>query len=243
MAAIYDRIGVEYSRLRRADPRLATAIDAALGDARTVLNVGAGTGSYEPECREVTALEPSMAMIRQRGIDEAPVIQGSAEAIPFADDSYDAAMAVLTIHHWSDCARGLREMRRVARDRVVLVTFDPNARPWLTDYLPQVAELDEQAMPTMEQLAGWLGPLSIEPLPVPRDCTDGFLYAYWARPSAYLDPRVRKGSSAFWQLDGLEAGLDRLAEDIRSGEWTRRYADLLDCETYDAGYRLVIARA
>jgi len=241
MTALYDTIGIDYAQLRKPDPRIAAQIERALGSARTVLNVGAGAGSYEPAGRTVTALEPSAEMIRQRPAGAAPAVQGSAGEIPFPDQSFDAVMGVLTIHHWPDQQQGIREMCRVARERVVLLTFDPAARPWLTDYLPELAALDEAAMPSLETLADWLGPIAVEPVLVPHDCSDGFLYAYWRRPAAYLDPRIRKGSSSFWKIAEAEAGIARLAEDLASGAWEQRYGSLLAEDSYDAGYRLVIS--
>ncbi|MFN9375850.1 MAG: class I SAM-dependent methyltransferase, partial [Novosphingobium sp.] len=224
MPALYDTIGIDYAQLRKPDPRIAVQIERALGAARTVLNVGAGTGSYEPADRDVVALEPSAEMISQRPPGAAPAVQGSAGAIPFPDQSFDAAIGVLTIHHWADQQQGIREMCRVARERVVLLTFDPAARPWLTDYLPELATLDEAAMPSLDTLSDWLGSVAIEPVLVPHDCSDGFLYAYWRRPAAYLDPRIRKGSSSFWKIEQAEAGLARLAEDLANGVWEQRYA-------------------
>lgn len=241
MPALYDTIGIDYAQLRKPDPRIAAQIERALGAARTVLNVGAGTGSYEPADRDVVALEPSAEMISQRPAGSAPAVQGSAGAIPFPDQSFDAVMGVLTIHHWPDQQQGIREMCRVARQRVVLLTFDPAARPWLTDYLPELAELDEAAMPSLDLLADWLGPVTVEPVLVPHDCTDGFLYAYWRRPAAYLDPRIRKGSSSFWKIEQAEAGFKRLADDLASGAWEQRYGTLLAGDSYDAGYRLVVS--
>lgn len=241
MPALYDRIGINYAELRRPDPRIAAMIVAALGSAASVLNVGAGAGSYEPMDRAVTAVEPSIAMIRKRPANAALAIQASADDLPFADASFDATMAILTVHHWPDNAAGLREMTRVARDRVVLLTFDPAQRPWLTDYFPELATLDEAQMPALADYARWLGPVRIEPVPVPHDCTDGFLYAYWRRPEAYLDPRIRSGSSSFWSIGGVEAGLERLAADLESGAWDRRYGHLRALREYDAGYRLVVA--
>ncbi|MGN3974938.1 class I SAM-dependent methyltransferase [Tsuneonella sp. SYSU-LHT278] len=239
----YDTIGIDYARLRRADPRIAALIEVALGSARTVLNVGAGAGSYEPPGRAVTALEPSAEMIAQRPAGAAPCVQGVAEDLPFADQSFDAAMGVLTIHHWPDPARGLAEMRRVARGPVVLLTFDPECRAgWILDYWPQLAELDAAIMPEMALYEEVLGPVETVPVPIAHDCTDGFLHAYWRRPKAYLDPAVRRSMSSFWRIDGAGAGLDRLAEDLRSGAWTARYGDLLLRESFDAGYRLVISR-
>lgn len=240
MSATYDRIGGSYADLRKPDARIAAAIHGALGGARTILNVGAGTGSYEPTDRLVTAVEPSIEMIRQRkpGLSEA--IQAAAEDLPFANASFDAAMAILTIHHWRDKQAGLREMRRVTRGPIILLTFDPTARPWLTDYLPQLATLDERQFPAMPAYQQWLGPVTITPVRIPHDCTDGFLYAYWRRPEAYLDPHVRSGSSSFWAIDDVAAGLERLKSDLDSGAWAHRYADLLRLDGYDAGYRLVV---
>jgi SAM-dependent methyltransferase len=238
----YDDIGINYSTLRNPDWRIAKAIESALGDAKTVLNVGAGTGSYEPRGRAVTAVEPSLEMIRQRRPDAAEVIQASAEQLPFDDDAFDAAMAVLTIHHWRDPEGGLREMRRVTRGPIVLLTFDPAARPWLTDYLPELAILDEAKMPAMSSFERWMRRTEVSPVRVPHDCTDGFLYAYWRRPRAYLDPHIRTGSSSFWAIEKVELGLEKLKQDLESGEWERRYHDLLDAEAYDAGYRLVVSR-
>ncbi|MBL8669578.1 MAG: class I SAM-dependent methyltransferase [Alphaproteobacteria bacterium] len=241
MSAKYDTIGVTYAELRKPDPRIAGIIARALGPARTVLNVGAGTGSYEPADRAVTAVELSRAMIAKRSPAAAAVVQASAEALPFGDKSFDAAMAILTIHHWRDKAAGLREMRRVTRGRIVLLTFDPAHRPWLTDYLPALAALDETQMPAMADYGRWLGPVQVAPVLVPHDCVDGFLYAYWRRPAAYLDARIRSGSSSFWAIGDAEAGLRTLQQDLDTGEWAHRYADLLALDAYDAGYRLVVA--
>jgi SAM-dependent methyltransferase len=242
MTSIYDTIGINYSNLRKPDPRIATKIWAALGSAKTVLNVGAGTGSYEPSDRQVTALEPSLEMIRQRKPTAAPAIQGVAEDLPFTDDQFESAMAILTIHHWKDKAKGLREMRRVTPGPVVLLTFDAAARgAWLNDYFPELTALDEVQMPKMTDYSTELGPVQITPIPVPHDCTDGFLYAYWRRPAAYLDERIRRGSSSFWKIGNVDHGLRRLAHDLESGVWERRYKDLLARDKYDAGYRLVTA--
>jgi SAM-dependent methyltransferase len=241
MVAKYDTIGLNYAELRKPDPRIAAAIQQALGDAHTVLNVGAGTGSYEPADRLVTAVEPSLEMIRKRTTSAAKVVQASAEHLPFDDDTFDAAMAILTIHHWPDKEAGLREMRRVTRGRIVLLTFDPAARPWLTEYLPEIVRLDEEKMPAMTDYEKWLGPVKVTPVLVPHDCSDGFLYAYWRRPRAYLDPKIRSGSSAFWALRDVEQGLNRLKRDVETGEWERRYAELLELDAYDAGYRIVVS--
>ena len=240
MAAIYDTIGVDYANLRQPDRRIAAQIDAALGPARTVLNVGAGTGSYEPVDREVTAVEPSLEMIRQRPPAAAPMVQASAESLPFSDHSFDAAMAILTVHHWTDKAQGFAEMRRVTRGPVVVLTFDPAHRGnCLADYLPELIDLDERVMPPMGDYGRWLGAVEVAPLPIPHDCSDGFLYAYWRRPRAYLDPRVRAAMSAFWMIDDAAAGLARLEDDLDSGRWDDRYGHLLALDAIDAGYRLV----
>ena len=244
MAAKYDIIGLNYAELRKPDQRIAAAIQQALGPAETVLNVGAGTGSYEPVDRLVTAVEPSREMIRQRSSAAAQAIQASAEQLPFDDDAFDAAMAILTVHHWPDKEAGLREMRRVTRGRIVLLTFDPSHRPWLTDYLPELVRLDEAHLPAMSDYERWLGPVQITPLLVPHDCSDGFLYAYWRRPGAYLDPRIRSGSSSFWAMgNSVESGLERLRREVQTGEWERRYAELLTLDAYDAGYRIVVAES
>jgi SAM-dependent methyltransferase len=233
---------MDYSNLRKPDPRIAARIHAALGTAQTVLNVGAGSGSYEPSDLEVTAVEPSTEMIRQRPHHAARAIQGSAEELPFADNSFDASMAVLTIHHWTDKSQGLREMRRVTRGRLVVLTFDPAHHGcWLTDYLPGLIALDEEQMPPLDFYEEHLGKVDIRPVPVPRDCSDGFLYSYWARPQAYLDPRLRRGSSSLWALPDDDAGLVRLTADIASGEWARRYPDIATLDELDCGYRLVVS--
>lgn len=241
MDARYDSIGLNYASLRLPDPRIAAMIMDALGPGESVLNVGAGTGSYEPLDRQVTAVEPSATMIAQRTASAAVVVQASAESLPFADDSFDVSMAILTVHHWQNLAAGLREMRRVTRGRIVLLTFDPAARPWLTDYLPELAQLDDVRMPPMADYARSLGAVRITPVRIPHDCSDGFLYAYWRRPGAYLDPRIRSGSSSFHAIGDAGPGLQKLAEDLDSGEWARCYAALLTLDAYEAGYRLVVA--
>ncbi len=242
MSPRYDAIGINYLELRRPDRRIASVIEQALGDAKTILNVGAGTGSYEPQDRAVTAVEPSSEMIRQRQPGSARVVQASAEDLPFDDKAFDAAMGVLTVHHWADPQAGLREVRRVTRGPIVLLTFDPSFRPWLTDYLPQLAVLDDDRMPAMARYQEWLGNIEVTAVPIPHDCTDGFLYAYWRRPTAYLDPRIRTGSSSFWAIEGADEGLELLRHDLDTGKWERRYGELVNFDAYDAGYRLVVSR-
>jgi SAM-dependent methyltransferase len=246
--ATYDEIGVEYARTRRTDPRHARAIADALGDARTVVNVGAGAGSYEPRDRPVTAVEPSRTMIAQRPEGAAPVVQAAAEALPFPDRTFDAGLAVLTIHHWSDPVAGLHELRRVVRGRVVVVTADIEvwARMWLVrDYFPEIAELDRGRFVTPEQVERELGGGRVDPLPTPADCVDGFAPAFWRRPRSYLDPAVRAGISSLVALDEqiLSRGLAALAADLKTGAWAEGNAELLDLDEYDAGHRLVVADA
>lgn len=241
MSARYDTIGVNYAELRQPDIRIGRTIESALGSAQTILNVGAGTGSYEPAGRQVIAVEPSLEMIRKRGPNAVRAIRASADKLPFEDNSFEVSMAILTVHHWPDKEAGLKEMRRVTRGRVVLLTFDPSQRPWLTDYLPELAALDNAQMPKMADYSRWLGAVQITPVPVPGNCSDGFLHAYWSRPAAYLDERIRSGSSSFWTISDAQTGLARLKQDLESGEWERRYNDLLALDEYDAGYRLVVS--
>jgi len=180
-------------------------------------------------------------MIRQRPSGAAPAVQAAAQSLPFADGAFEAGLAVLTVHHWPDPLAGLRELRRVVRGRIVILTFDPAARPWLTDYIPGLAALDEAQMPALDVYEAALGPVRITPLDIPHDCSDGFLHAFWARPEAYLDARIRSGSSSFRALADTGAGLERLRADLESGEWDRRYGGLGRHDAYDAGYRIVSA--
>ena len=239
--ATYDTLGEGYARQRRPDPRIAAAITDAFGDATSVINVGAGTGSYEPADRGVLAVEPSALMIAQRPSGSAPCVQGSAEALSAPDDTFDAAMAILTLHHWRDWRGGLAEMRRVARQRIVVLTFDTGAAEfWLTrDYFPEILARDRQIMPTLQALAEALGPFEATPLMVPHDCIDGFLGACWRRPQVYLDPVARRSMSPFAAIDA-EPGLERLADDLASGAWQARNADILGLDVLDVGYRLLV---
>jgi SAM-dependent methyltransferase len=246
MAARYDAIGRTYSATRGTDPRIAARIWDALGDARTVVNVGAGTGSYEPPDRDVTAVEPSAVMIAQRPPGAAPAVQASAEALPFEDASFDAAMAVLTLHHWSDLRGGCAELRRVARDRVVVFSWDPTyvGRMWLgPEYFPQYSRENAEGFPSLAEQAAALG-AEAEVVPIPWDCRDGFFSAFWRRPEAYLDPAVRAGISTLAKRseDELAEGLARLRADLESGAWARRHADLLERDELDLGYRLLVGR-
>jgi SAM-dependent methyltransferase len=240
---LYDHIGVGYRTHRRPDPRIAAAIADALGCARSVLNVGAGAGSYEPADRRVLAVEPSPEMIRQRPPGSAPVVQASATALPFRAGAFDATLAVLTVHHWPDRLRGLAELRRVARNRVVILTWEPDAAPFwlLDDYFPGLAALDRAIFEPLDALRRLLGPIEVRPVPIPHDCVDGFLGAYWRRPEAYLDAGVRGAISTFTKLADVEPGLARLRQDLSDGTWQRRNAALLGRPALDLGYRLLIA--
>lgn len=242
---LYDTIGVGYSTHRRPDPRLAAFLAEALAGARTVVDVGAGAGSYEPESAEVTAVDPARVMLDQHPGPEHRKVLGSAEELPFADGTFDAAMAVMTVHHWADWRRGTAEMRRVAR-RQVLYTWDPEHDEdlWIVrDYLPEMGVLDRGRCPRIPDLVDALGAHSVLPFEVPHDFTDGSQAAYWRRPQAFLDPLVRAASSTFRQLPPqvVDAGIARLAADLASGAWERRYADLLDRDSIDLGFRLLVA--
>lgn len=243
--ALYDTIGRAYAPHRRPDPRIAARVAAALGDAGRVLNVGAGTGSYEPAGRRVAAVEPSAVMVRQRPPGAAPAVRATAEALPFRGGSFDATLAVLTLHHWPDWRRGIAEMRRVARGRVVLLTWDPGHPGfWLTDgYFPTVVPTDRATFPRMADLAEALGGATVERVPVPADCADGFLGAYWRRPAAYLDAGVRGAISAFARIPDAAPALARLAADLADGTWERRWGAHLPTGEMDLGYRLVVSRA
>lgn len=234
MTQPFDHLGVDYARKRQPDPRIAAAIVRALGDADRVVNVGAGTGSYEPRDRQVIAVEPSRTMIRQRAATSALVVQAVAGALPFADRAFAAALAVLTIHHWPDVAAGLAECRRVARDRVVILTWDPDTTFWLHDYVPALWAYDRNIFPPIASFAA----RAVVPVPIPHDCVDGFLGAYWRRPAAYLDPAVRFAMSTFSRIDAT-AGIARLARDLADGTWAARHADLLGRSELDVGYRVI----
>jgi SAM-dependent methyltransferase len=240
----YQRIGIGYGEHRLEEPAWRHAITAALGTADTVLNVGAGAGSYEPRDRSVIAVEPSTVMLAQRPAAAAPAVRAVAEALPFADDSFDVALAILTVHHWTDPDVGLTELRRVA-PRQVAVTWDPEVVAtsfWFTrDYLPEALER-EVGLPTVREIAAGLGVRSaVSVLEVPHDCRDGFFAAYWRRPSAYLDPTVRAAISAFALLDPrlVQRAVEQLARDLDDGTWAERYADLATYDSLDLGYRLV----
>jgi SAM-dependent methyltransferase len=240
----YDRIGTTYTATRAPDPRIEAAIRAALGGAKSVVNVGAGTGAYEPADLDVVAVEPSLTMIEKR---TAPAVQGVAEALPLADGSVDAALAVSTLHHWNDVPRGLAELRRVARQRIVIFTWDIAfaGRFWLTrDYLPEIDEWTVGRLPSIAEVEDVLGPLERRPVPVPRECRDGFLRAFWARPEAYLDDGVRRNISQFNLVnpDAVTRGVGRLGADLADGTWDVRNGELRQLGELDLGYVVLVAR-
>ena len=237
----YDRIGTGYVQQRRPDPRLASLIWDALGDADSIVNVGAGAGSYEPRDRRVMAVEPAITMIRQRTAGAAPVVRACAEALPFPSASFAAALAVLSVHHWSDWQAGLRELLRVSRRKVVLFTWDPQSEGfWLADYFPHLLEKDRQRFPTLTALRAVLGGIEAVPVPIPHDCSDGFMGAYWRRPSAYLDPKIRAAISSL-AAQVSTGSLARLADELGNGVWERKYGPMLQQDAVDLGYRLVVA--
>jgi SAM-dependent methyltransferase len=245
--ASYDRIGLGYARFRKPDPRIAARLMSALDDARSVVNVGAGTGSYEPTDRVVVAVEPSAEMVKQRAPDAAPCIRAAAEHLPLFDQSFDAAMGILTIHHWSDPVRGLCELVRVAR-RVVLFAYEPaiHSTFWLwQEYFPAAASTAAASELPIDQVAEIMGADRVETVLVPHDCSDGFGPAYWRRPAAYLDPDVRSCISGLARLpaNDLEPGLDRLRRDLDTGAWQARHRDLLHLDAIDAGFRLIVQQS
>ena len=243
---LYQGIGSSYATARRPDPRIQRLIVSALGDAQSVVNVGAGTGNYEPADRRVVAVEPSLAMIVQRRPGVAPAIRAVAEALPFGDKSFEVALAVLTLHHWTDLASGLSELRRVV-SRQVLLLFEPwvSWQFWLVEYFPECLSLPTEIQaPSIEDLRMHLDVQTVIPVPVPADCTDGFAGAYWRRPESYLEPSVRVAISSPAQLPSevAERCVHRLRQDLASGEWDARYGYLRELTELDLGYRLLIAQ-
>ncbi len=241
--AEYDHIGTGYGAKRLPDPRLAAVIDEAIGDAETVLNVGAGAGSYEPSDRSVVAVDPSSVMLAQHHGGRR--VRGVAESLPFDDGTFDAAMAILTMHHWDDLGAGLVELRRVAR-RQVLFTWDPqhSRKLWIAeDYVPAIDALETGRFVPLVSLIEALAAHTVLPFEIPHDFTDGFQAAFWRRPEMYLEPDVRAASSTFASLptELVEPGIERLRADLRTGKWQESYGDLLALESVDFGHRIVIA--
>jgi SAM-dependent methyltransferase len=242
----YDRIGRSYAQTRRTEPRVKEQVDAALGDAAKIVNVGAGTGSYEPDDRSVVAVEPSPTMIRQRPPGSAPVVRAYAESLPFRDATFDAALAIFTVHHWRDTRRGLRELARVARRQVIL-SYDAVVEQgfWLVDdYFPEIAVLDRAGRGyTSQEIERVLAVQRVDPVLVPADCVDGFMACYWRRPEAYTDPVVQAGISGLARLEPAvrERGTERLRADLASGAWDARHGHLRTLTELDVGYRLIVA--
>jgi SAM-dependent methyltransferase len=243
-SANYKIVGKHYSSLRQPDPRIAEVIHSELDDAQSIVNIGAGTGSYEPPDKQIAAVEPSETMIAQRvdGINT-EVYRASAENLPFDSNAFDVALAVLTIHHWDSWEKGLQEALRVARDKIVLLTWVGMPEGfWLFDYFPEIEHIDKDLFPTVEQMSTVLGDVEVKTIPIPSDCTDGFLCAYWARPECYLDPRIRSAISTFSRIKSVEDGVKKLSMDIESGEWYRKYGHLKEMPEFDFGYRLIVSR-
>ena len=239
----YEQGGAGYGQRRRTDPRIAALVHAALGEARTVINVGAGAGSYEPTDREVTAVEPSASMRAQRST---PAVDAVAEDLPFEDDAFDAGMAMVTIHQWPDLAAGLAELRRVVRGPVVILTFDGDAfdRFWGFDYLPELRAAEAGRMPGIVRVQELLGGSStVTEVPIPIDCVDGFLEAFYARPEQLLNAAVRQAQSAWAFVDAglIERALARLADDLASGEWDRKYGPWRTLSEYQGALRIITA--
>ena len=241
MPVNYDKLAEQYRLYRRPDPRIASAIWAHLDCAERVLNVGAGIGSYEPDNCEVLAVEPSEQMIDLRPTSTSKVIRGSAEILPFNNDVFDASMAILTIHHWSDIRQGLNEMLRVTNGKIVLFTWIGYGSDfWLEDYISAIRGIDAEIFPTLHELEEMLGSITVEPIEIPHDCTDGFMCAYWRRPNVYLDADARKAISTFSRISDIQDGLQNLEKDLYSGKWDRTYGHLLTKQSMDFGYRLVV---
>lgn len=244
----YDTSGKQYAQFRQTDPRIAAQIEEALGEAGTILNMGAGAGSYEPKDRYVVAIEPSSVMRQQRiARGKMPALIGSADAIPFDDKSFDAAMAMVTIHHWPDMQKGLQELRRVSRDQVLILTFDPDALDqfWNARYFPELIEVERARYPSIKFITDALGgQSSVQDITIPLDCCDGFQEAFYGRPEAFLDKGVRQAQSAWgFMAPGLEDILvARLAEELRSGDWDKKYAHFRTQASFTGALRLVIAR-
>ncbi len=245
----YDAIGEGYARHRREDPALRARIAAALGDARSVVNVGAGTGSYEPRDRQVIAIEPSAVMAAQRPAQLPPAIRAHAHELPLHDAAVDAAMAILTVHHWDEHReRGVRELRRVTRGPIVILTFDAAvcARMWLpAEYLPEVAALDRETFPTIDELAGWLGgDVEVQVVPVAADTPDATFAAFWAHPERVLDPEARAATSGWARMapDVVRRAVGALSRDLRSGAWDASHGHLRTLAELDVGQRLLVAR-
>jgi len=244
MDAIYDNIGKNYSVTRCTDPKIAEQLYSELHGATRIVNIGAGTGSYEPENIELVAVEPSALMISQRKVGSHRVEQAFAEQLPFENRSFSHAMTVLSMHHWQDRERAFQEINRVATEKFVAISWDPKAEPfWLTrDYFPEIYEMDKRIFPDVEEFSAYFDEVKIRPLQIPSDCQDGFLTAFWKRPEAYLSSQVRQAMSPFSKIKNLSEGLQKLADDLASGVWARKNHALLGSSYFDVGYRVIAAK-
>ncbi len=243
MKATYDTIGINYAQKRKSDPRIAAQILERLQGVERILNIGAGTGSYEPIDMNLVALEPSLEMIKQRSTDAHPVVQGTAESLPFEDGSFSHALTILSMHHWKDQAKAFQEINRVVRDKFIAISWDPkSAGFWFTrDYFPEVVEMDQANFPSIDILNEHFDDVKVEPLLIPEDCIDGFLAAYWKRPTAYLNEDVRNSISSFSKLDHIEGPLQQLEADIKNGVWQEKNQSILNQSELDAGYIIISA--
>lgn len=241
MKAKYDEIGINYAQKRKSDPRIALQIFKKLKTAKKIVNIGAGSGSYEPFNMDLIAVEPSIEMINQRSSNAHPVVQGTAESLPFPDNSFTHALTILSMHHWADRELAFNEINRVTTERFVAVSWNPDCEPfWLTrDYFPEIFELDRKIFPNIEEIKNHFDNVQVEPLLIPEDCTDGFLAAYWKRPSAYLDINARNSISSFSKLRNISNGLSKLESDIESNNWSDINKSILTETTLDAGYILI----
>lgn len=244
MKAIYDKIGINYSVTRCTDPKIAKQLYSELQGATRIVNIGAGTGSYEPENVELVAVEPSSKMIAQRKDGSHRVEKAFAEKLPFENRSFSHAMTVLSMHHWENRALAFSEINRVATEKFVAITWDPKSEPfWLTrDYFPEIYEMDKLIFPELEELKEHFDDVKIRPLPIPSDCKDGLLAAFWKRPEAYLSSQVRQSTSPFSKIKNLSEGLQKLADDLASGVWAKNNHAILALSSLDVGYRLISAK-
>ena len=241
----YDGKDHNYSEIRKADPRIGLYIRRSLRGCDTVLNVGAGTGSYEPENRYVIAVEPSSVMRAKRlALGKMPALNAKADDLPFDDNSFDAVMAVLTIHHWPDLKSGLLEIKRVARKKLSILTYDPDMLDvfWNVHYFPQLIEIERSRYPKLDQIAAYLGAeLTITNIKIPLDCSDGFQEAFYGRPEAFLQEDVRKAQSAWGFLDKETENLyvKKLADDLSSGEWDRLFGHHRTMPEFKGAFRML----
>lgn len=244
MDPIYDNIGIDYSVTRHTDPKIAKQLYAELQGATRIVNIGAGTGSYEPEYVELVAVEPSSEMISQRKAGSHPVEQAFAEKLPFENSSFSHAMTVLSMHHWVNRPLAFNEINRVATEKFVAITWDPKSEPfWLTrDYFPEIYEMDRRIFPDLEELSDHFDDVQMNPLQIPSDCIDGFFAAFWKRPEAYLSSKVRQAMSPFSKVTNLSEGLQKLEDDLASGAWAKKNQAIMGLSSFDAGYRLITAK-